>query len=343
MGNEISIVIPVYNGANYIKRCIQSILTQDYTGFQIILVDDGSTDDTLKICQEMVGQNRSFLIVHQENKGVSAARNHGITYVKNEWIYFLDADDELEENALRIMKESIEPQCQWIVMNYRKQVDGEKELIENWIGFKGKRNCYGKDGFVDLLNSELFMYPCGKLYRTEIIRENEVQFPLNIAYGEDIRFNLQYFRYVNEYSVQSSSVFIYHIRKGQGAGSSYYQNSFQMQMDIDKEILDHMRKNYGLGKEAVQEINPYFFRQGINTAAAYLTIWKDLPFLYRWKEIRKIMRDSRFLSFLECEWECRRIQKIDYLLLRKGFFLLYYGIHYVYTKWKQIRRKEDRL
>ena len=322
MENEISIVIPVYNGANYIKRCIQSILTQDYTGFQIILVDDGSTDDTLKICQEMVGQNRSFLIVHQENKGVSAARNHGITYVKNEWIYFLDADDELEENALRIMKESIEPQCQWIVMNYRKQVDGEKELI---------------------LNSELFMYPCGKLYRTEIIRENEVQFPLNIAYGEDIRFNLQYFRYVNEYSVQSSSVFIYHIRKGQGAGSSYYQNSFQMQMDIDKEILDHMRKNYGLGKEAVQEINPYFFRQGINTAAAYLTIWKDLPFLYRWKEIRKIMRDSRFLSFLECEWECRRIQKIDYLLLRKGFFLLYYGIHYVYTKWKQIRRKEDRL
>ncbi|CVI67349.1 Putative glycosyltransferase EpsH [Clostridiales bacterium CHKCI001] len=343
MGNEISIVIPVYNGAQYIERCITSILTQDYTGCQIIIVDDGSTDDTLRICREIVGQNDHFLILHQENQGVSAARNKGMTYVKKEWIYFLDADDELDQDALQIMKESIEPQCQWIVMNYRKQVDGEKELIENWIGFKGKRKFYGKDGFVDLLNSELFMYPCGKLYKTEIIKKNAVQFPLNIVYGEDIRFNLQYFCYVNEYLVQSSSAFIYHIRKGEGAGSSYYENSFQMQMDIDKEILDYMRKDYGLGKESIQKINPYFFRQGINTAAAYLTIWKKLPFLYRWREIRKIMRDSRFLSFLECEWDCGRIQKIDYLLLKKGFFLLYYGIHYVYTKWKQIRRKEETL
>lgn len=342
MESEISIIIPVYNGAQHIRRCITSILRQDYAGCQIIVVDDGSTDDTLKICQEMVGQNDQFLILHQENQGVSAARNTGMTYAKKEWIYFLDADDELDQDALQIMKESAQPQYQWIVMNYQKQVDGEKEIIKNSIGFKGKQRFCGKDGFVDLLDSELFMYPCGKLYKTEIIKKNAIQFPLKIVYGEDIRFNLQYFRYVNEYSVQSSSVFIYHIRKGEGAGSSYYENSFQMQMDIDREILDIMQKDYGLGKKAVQDINPYFFRQGINTAAAYLTIWTNLSFSYRYKEIRKIMKDERFLSFLECESNCKRIRKIDYLLLKKGFFLLYYGIHYLYTKWKRINGKEEK-
>ena len=83
------------------------------------------------------------------------------------------------------------------LMNYRKQVDGERELIENWIGFKGKRNCYGKDGFVDLLNSELFMYPCGKLYRTEIIRENSER----IDYCIDFLMIAKYLERVGDHAV----------------------------------------------------------------------------------------------------------------------------------------------
>ena len=340
MGSEISIIIPVYNGARYMKRCISSILSQDYAGCQIIIVDDGSTDATLEICREMAGENSQFLILHQENQGVSAARNKGIDFAEKEWIYFLDADDELDQDALSIMKESADPGYQWIVMNYRKHVEGEEQLWEGSVGFEGKKIFDEKAGFTELLNSELFMYPCGKLYRTEIIRKNQVRFPLGIPYGEDIRFNLQYFRYVERYSVQSSSAFIYHIRLGKGAGSAYYEDSFQMQMDIDREILDMMTGAYGLGEEEVRKVNPYFFRQGINTAAAYLTVWRDLPFSLRRKEIGKIMRDPRFQDFLECEKDCGRIRKLDYALLKKGFFLAYYGIHYLYTKWKQVKGRE---
>ncbi len=338
MSKEISIIIPVYNGAHYIERCISSILLQDYSGCQIIIIDDGSTDDTLKICRELAGGNRQFLILHQENQGVSAARNKGIDAAESEWIYFLDADDELEQNALVMMKKFLDSRYQWIVMNYWKHVEGKMELTEGFAGLEDK-NHSGKEGFADLLNSEMFMYPCGKLYRTELIKKNRVRFPLQIPYGEDIRFNLQYFRYVERYSIRSYPSFIYHIRLGEGAGSSYYENSFQQQMDIDKEILDAMKMYYGLGEEAVRKINSYFFRQGINTASAYLTVWKHLPFSFRKKEISKIMKDMRFRSFLECEWECRRIKKIDYILLKKGFFISYYGIHYLYTRWKQVKKK----
>lgn len=342
MEKGISIIIPVYNGAKYIQRCISSILKQEYKEWQVIIVDDGSTDETLQICRELVGDHEQFLILHQENRGVSAARNWGISHAEKEWLYFLDSDDELEQNVLQMMKEVADDKLQWIIMNYRKQVDGEKGMIECSVGFTGKREFQGKEGFVELLNSELFMYPCGKLYRTEVVKENDVKFPLNIAYGEDIRFNLRYFSYVKWYAIHSFSAFIYHIRLGEGAGSSYYKDSFQMQMDIDSEILEMMRHDYGLKEDTIQKVNPYFFRQGINTAAAYLTVWKNLPVLYRCKEIHKIMRDTRFRSFLQNEWSNRRIQRIDYFLLKKGYFLLYYGIHYLYTIWKKMNGKEGK-
>ena len=343
MKKGITIIILVYNGAGHIRRCISSILSQEYADCQIIIVDDGSVDDTLLICREMVGKNPCFTIIHQENQGVSAARNRGIMTAEREWTYFLDADDELDENALKMMRDALDNSCQWIVMNYRKQVDGFKEITSEDIWVTEKTYFHGKKGFTELLNSGLFKYPCGKLYRTEIIQVHQVQFPLKVVYGEDIRFNLQYFCYVNKYSVQPSSAFIYHIRQGEGAGSSYYEDSFEMQMKIDREILDTVRNSYGLGEETIRKINPYFYKQGINTATAYLTIWKNLPFSLRYKEIWKIMKDFRFRSFLKYEWDCRRINRVDYLLLERGHFLGYYFIHYVYTGLKKLMKREEKL
>lgn len=343
MKKGITIIIPVYNGAAYIRRCIRSILSQEYKDCQIIIVDDGSLDDTLSICRETVGTDPCFTVIHQENQGVSAARNRGLLDADREWTYFLDADDELDVNALKRMKEIADDSYQWIVMNYLKQVDGSEKITSGEIWVTEKTYFYGKSGFAELLNSGLFKYPCGKLYRTEIIQENQVQFPPNVVYGEDIRFNLQYFCYVDKYIVEPCSAFIYHIRQGEGAGSSYYEDSFEMQMDIDRKILEMVRNSYGLGEETIQKINPYFYEQGINTATAYLTIWKNLSFSLRYREIRKIMKDSRFQSFLKYERDCRRINQVDYLLLDRGHFLVYYFIHYVYTGLKRLMKRERGL
>ena len=237
MQRGISIIIPVFNGARYIRRCIDSILCQDYSDCQIIIIDDGSSDDTLKICHQMVGLNSAFDIIHQENQGVSAARNAGIGRGKMEWIYFLDADDELDQGALETMKRFLDSNSQWIVMNYKKQVEGTQVIEENVLEIENLENFAGKKGFAELLNSGLFKYPCGKLYKTDIIQKNNIQFPLKVVYGEDIRFNLRYFCFVDQYIIQPSSAFIYHIRQGEGAGSAYYKDSFQMQMDIDLSLI----------------------------------------------------------------------------------------------------------
>lgn len=336
MKKEISIIIPVYNGASHIKRCIDSVLSQDYIGCQIIIVDDGSTDDTLEICYNTVGQNKYFVILHQENQGVSAARNTGLTYAKKEWTYFLDADDELDTDALEYMRTVADSSYEWIIMNYRKHVEGTEKIFFGSDISQNEKIYYSKAEFAELLNSGLFMYPCGKLYKTAIIKKHEICFPLNIVYGEDIRFNLLYFCYVEKYRIDPFSAFIYHIRQGEGAGSAYYENAYQMQMDIDEEILKKVYGSYKLDRQTLQEINQYFFKQGINIAFAYLTIWKQLPFKKRYHEIQKIMKDTRFKLFMKQEWESGRLHKIDYFLLRNEQFFIYYGVHVLYVLCKKV-------
>lgn len=89
----VSVIIPVYNVGKYLDECIESILSQTISNFEIILVDDGSTDDSLNICNKY--KNKNVIVIHQENSGVSAARNAGIKVAKSEFITFVDGDDWL--------------------------------------------------------------------------------------------------------------------------------------------------------------------------------------------------------------------------------------------------------
>ncbi|HIX99772.1 glycosyltransferase family 2 protein [Faecalicatena contorta] len=335
---HISIIIPVYNGELYFQRCVDSIYRQKEDRYEVILIDDGSTDNFYEKCREYIEGNMKFRLIRQKNRGVGAARNLGISKAQGEWIYFLDIDDELEDGALEEMLQMTDSDIQWLVMNFYKHVVGEKKkaplaLSDYIIGMHS-----GYDNLPRMLNEELFMYPCAKLYSRQIIVENGLQFPQGIKYGEDIRFNLEYFRYVRNYRVESKPVMTYHIDQGKGAGSAYYKNSFEMQMDIDKKILEMDQTYYHISLNAQKELNHYFFRQGINTAAAYLTVWKSLPFLYRIGQIQEVLSDKRFQTFLERERENGRIKKLDHYLLKKKKFLVYYVIHYMYTKIKAIRK-----
>lgn len=96
----VSIIVPIYNAEQYISKCIESILAQTYRDFELILVDDGSTDMCGKICDEYAKQDSRVHVIHQENKGVSAARNAGISLAKGEYIMFVDSDDFITENML---------------------------------------------------------------------------------------------------------------------------------------------------------------------------------------------------------------------------------------------------
>ena len=112
---KFSIIIPVYNSSNYITRCLESIQKQTFANFECIIIDDGSTDNSLSICNEYNKSDPRFIIIHQENKGVSAARNTGLNAATGDYIVFVDSDDFIELNLLQELKDNIQESKKAIV------------------------------------------------------------------------------------------------------------------------------------------------------------------------------------------------------------------------------------
>lgn len=103
---SVSVIIPVYNVEQYLRECVDSVLRQTYQNFEIILVDDGSKDGSPKICDEYAGADRRIQVIHQENQGLSIARNNGFSASSGEFVYFLDSDDWIEPNTLELLLET---------------------------------------------------------------------------------------------------------------------------------------------------------------------------------------------------------------------------------------------
>src|SRR5699024_9799093 len=113
---KVSIGIPVYNVSEYLRQCLDSVLIQTFTDFEVILVDDGSTDDSFRICQEYVSRDKRFKLIHQENKGLAGARNTCLRYMTGDFIAWLDSDDWLEDDRSeerRVGKESKWQECRY--------------------------------------------------------------------------------------------------------------------------------------------------------------------------------------------------------------------------------------
>ena len=98
---KISVIVPVYNAEKYLRRCIDSILAQTFTDFELLLIDDGSTDSSGKICDEYAKKDRRIRVFHKENGGVSSARNVGLSHLRGNWVYFVDSDDYLSPQHLQ--------------------------------------------------------------------------------------------------------------------------------------------------------------------------------------------------------------------------------------------------
>lgn len=205
MEDIISIIVPMYNVENKIDECIKSILKQSYVKLDIILIDDGSIDSTYEICEKYSNVDERITLVHQENKGVSVARNYGIDIARGKYIMFLDADDYLDNRICEVLLKNIKKNnCDIQITNKIFHINGE--VFEN-ILYKEKEFCREnkeRDLFIlDLMTSyydtkmnDVKYLSCGvtaKLFYSKIIKDNKIKFLENCHFGEDVLFNLNIF------------------------------------------------------------------------------------------------------------------------------------------------------
>lgn len=190
----VSIIIPIYNTGRYLPRCLDSILGQVFSDFELILVDDGSTDASGDICEAYARRDSRIQVFHKENGGVSSARNMGLDYARGEWVYFMDSDDELMPNGLQTLIDCISSEVD-SVLGGIVEIDGNGE--ESTVEARTELPLSKKRAVVSLYSGygsyyNYCGYMCIWLLRRSVISEHCLRFDPSIAIKEDTLFLMQF-------------------------------------------------------------------------------------------------------------------------------------------------------
>ena len=212
---KVSVIVPVYNGEKSIERCAGSILNQDYPELELILVDDGSRDRSWEIIQAIAAADHRVKAIHQENGGVSSARNRALAEASGTYVQFADVDDWLPMDATKMLVREMEAQsAELVVGDFYRVVDGnvsEKGSIE--MGGALTLQQYANAMMLspaDLYYGVLW----NKLYRRDIIEQYSIRMDENISYSEDMIFNLEYLLHVKSVAILKAPVYYYRYTKG---------------------------------------------------------------------------------------------------------------------------------
>lgn len=204
---KISIIIPVYNAEKFIRRCIDSILAQSFQDFELILVNDGSTDSSKEICDSYSSLDNRIIVISQENSGASSARNAGLEFAKSEYVCFIDADDYVGKEYLSCMVDKTDKQADLICQGMTCIKNGNESVIgfDKEETFTIDNNCTFFDKYI------LFRFcgSCCKLFKRNLINENNIRFSDKIICAEDFDFILKYLKHCKYIKVTSSANYYY--------------------------------------------------------------------------------------------------------------------------------------
>ena len=194
---EVSIIVPVYNGEQYLAQCLDSIIAQAYQSWECILVDDGSKDASGRICDKYSSIDSRFKVIHKKNEGVSIARNLGISMAVGNYICFIDSDDRMKPELLKTCIEKI-GDSDVLIFGFERFGYRTDRMTLKDLKVSGKEEC--KSFLYELKEngetSEFFCFPWNKLYKRDLLIDHNIQFPTDISLREDEIFAYRYLPYV---------------------------------------------------------------------------------------------------------------------------------------------------
>lgn len=245
---KVSTIIPVYNCENYISRAVESVIGQpDFSDIELILIDDGSTDNTNILCDGYAEKYENIIVIHQKNAGVSAARNSGLAVAKGEWISFLDSDDYLLDGFYTQILSARKADllcCNYISSNGNKSAC----LPEMYNYSHAEKYEFNTTLYMTMISLTSF-FPCwNKLYKNDIIKNNKIRFADGVKLGEDMMFVFDYVKHIESYTYIEKPLYYYYVYNGnttsvikKGFETYYEQYKWQCKyiqsLDCDKEVL----------------------------------------------------------------------------------------------------------
>jgi glycosyltransferase involved in cell wall biosynthesis len=270
MGNsKISIIVPVFNVVNYLSECLESILSQTYSNIEVVLVDDGSTDDSPWICDEFARRDERVKVIHQQNSGVSNARNNGIKAATGNFLAFVDSDDYIESDTYEKLMALQEKYDSDISISNRI-LHASVEVPKHITVHNGKKAM--KDLLAMKMDTENYLpcSMCGGIYRRELF--DDVLFPSDIHHFEDYLMQVLLVNKANTIVVTTEAFYHYRIREGSANHVNYNQKTASCLL-----IADRLRDMHVItDRQQYTDVASYFIAKCYFTSITSTNADKDL-------------------------------------------------------------------
>lgn len=256
----ISVIIPVYNSEKYLRKCIDSVLAQSYTNFELILVNDGSTDKSAAICDEFAEKDERVKVFHNKNMGVSSSRNFALDRATGSYIYFTDSDDWIEAELLNDCIEILENEKLDIITfgymintknDFDEVVNSIKKTPGNKTYIKGKDKISVNNGLLTLLG-----YACNKVYRKSLIDKLNLRFNEDISLFEDFIFNAEIYMNISTLKLIDKPYYHYMKRANESLSSTFHKDFYSLQLlrisyvdlllinwEVDNKVINNFKIN----------------------------------------------------------------------------------------------------
>lgn len=258
---HISIIVPVYNCIHSLARCIGAVQGQTFTDWELLLVDDGATDGSGSLCDQLAFSDDRIRVLHKSNGGVSSARNMGLDHAKGKYVMFCDSDDWVEpewcERLYQSAKENpgFQPVC-----NYFRSTSAYETINrEEQCGNAGEH--IEKADFFSLNRYELLGIPWNKIYLRSILEDNHIRFQTVLSLGEDLVFNLDYLHcHPGGYVFINQPLYHYSVGSTDSLSSKYYSDLSEIYRQIYSRVKDELLSIPGAyEKWALEYEQSYFF------------------------------------------------------------------------------------
>jgi len=242
----VSVIVPIYRVEQYIHQCVNSLLAQTLTNIEIILVNDGSPDGCGEICDKYASTDKRIKVIHQQNSGVSAARNNGIKLASGEYIGFVDGDDWVTPQMFECLYNAgKDNHCDIVSCDFTYYFSGkaDKKRLEKQLFFPD-RVVIHKDNFtrmfyIPLIKGEIFTSVWRTICTRALLVDNMIMFPAGIPLREDYYFYMDVISFAHNYIHIAEPLYFYRARSD-SCGHGKYRDYFELSMGLYETILDHM-------------------------------------------------------------------------------------------------------
>lgn len=306
---KVSIIVPVYKAEKYLRQCVDSILSQTFTDWECILVDDGSPDGSGAICDEYAAKDTRIQVIHKENGGVSSARNTGLSTAQGKFIYFIDSDDHVEHDALELsLSKAQQSDADLIVHGL------VNDYIYNHSSSAVKYVTLPEKDYSTILEMAdrwgLLKGPVNKLFKNSIIKDNALRFDETISYGEDTKFTFEYLAHCHSIAFIPKHFYHYCFRNRVSLTSKDYPFDFWIKTAVMlRDIRLPLMKTFNMPLSYLDFVHNVFASH-VSKVIMSLYVF-NVPFRERLSVINKCGRFSELQHFGK---EYRYLNRMVFLL-----------------------------